>query len=41
MNILKDLNKKGKTLVIVTHDDNIASQCSRIVNICDGKIVSV
>ena len=40
MNILKDLNKKGKTLVIVTHDDSIASQCSRIINICDGKIVN-
>ena len=40
MNILKDLNKKGKTLIIVTHDDNIASQCSRTVNICDGKIVT-
>lgn len=40
MNILKDLNKKGKTLIIVTHDDNIASQCNRIINISDGKIVS-
>lgn len=41
MNILKDLNRKGKTLLIVTHDDKIASQCSRIVNISDGKIVSI
>jgi len=40
MNILKDLNKNGKTLIIVTHDESIASQCNRIINICDGKIVS-
>ncbi|ACD22112.1 ABC transporter ATP-binding protein [Clostridium botulinum] len=40
MNILLDLNKKGKTLIIVTHDLNIAKQCYRIVNIVDGKIIN-
>ncbi|NFT07439.1 MULTISPECIES: ABC transporter ATP-binding protein [Clostridium] len=40
MNILLDLNKKGKTLIIVTHDLNIAKQCHRIVNIVDGKIIN-
>lgn len=40
MNILLDLNKKGKTLIIVTHDTNIAKQCDRILTIEDGQIIS-
>ncbi|MDP4142909.1 MAG: ABC transporter ATP-binding protein [Bacillota bacterium] len=37
MTILKNLNKEyNKTVIIVTHDDKVASYCSRIVNIKDG-----
>lgn len=40
ISILTNLNKKrGVTLVIVTHDRNIAKQLSRTVEIRDGKIV--
>lgn len=39
MNIFKDLNKQGKTIVIITHDNAIASQCSRIIKLSDGKII--
>ncbi|MBP2032889.1 putative ABC transport system ATP-binding protein [Clostridium algifaecis] len=38
MNIFKDLNKEGKTVIIVTHDYKIASQCNRIIKIEDGYI---
>jgi len=38
MDILKKLNDDGKTILIVTHDKNIASYCHRIVNIKDGKV---
>jgi putative ABC transport system ATP-binding protein len=39
MNILKDLNEEeNKTIIIVTHDPNIASYCSRIINLKDGFI---
>lgn len=38
MSIFKEINKNGKTIIIVTHDLNIASQCNRIINIEDGKI---
>ena len=39
--LLFDLNKtKGVTLIIVTHDEDIAKLCSRIVRIADGKIIS-
>jgi putative ABC transport system ATP-binding protein len=40
MEILKDLNKNGKTLIIVTHDDKIASLCQRVIRILDGQIES-
>jgi putative ABC transport system ATP-binding protein len=39
--LLFDLNKKlGSTLVIVTHDEELASKCSRQIVIKDGKLVS-
>lgn len=37
MEIFKQLNKQGKTLIIVTHDSNIAQMCGRMVRIKDGK----
>ena len=39
MALLKELNGKGKTVIIVTHDADIAEQCKRIIEICDGHIV--
>ena len=41
MNILKEINKEGKTVIVITHDEKIASQCNRIVYIKDGKIQDV
>lgn len=38
MNLLIEINAAGKTVIIVTHDYNIAKQCSRIVRVIDGKI---
>lgn len=40
LNILKDLNKQGKTLLIITHDEYIAKHCKRIIHIKDGRIVN-
>ncbi|APQ77577.1 ABC transporter ATP-binding protein [Clostridium botulinum] len=36
LDIFKDLNKQGKTIIIVTHDFNIANQCDRIIRLEDG-----
>ena len=39
MELFKSLNKEGKTIIIVTHDPEIAQQCDRIIEISDGKII--
>ena len=38
--LFKSLNQQGKTVIIVTHDPNVAQRCHRIIEISDGKIVS-
>ncbi|MEL7569624.1 MAG: ABC transporter ATP-binding protein [Eubacteriaceae bacterium] len=38
MQILKDLNKEGKTIILITHDLKVAQQADRILYIIDGKI---
>lgn len=39
MELFHALNRKGKTVIIVTHDLEIAKQCNRIIEISDGFIV--
>ena len=38
MDILRNLYQKGRTVIIITHDDEIAEQARRIVRIKDGRI---
>jgi macrolide transport system ATP-binding/permease protein len=40
MQIIKDLHKKGHTIILVTHDQKIASYANRIIELKDGAIVS-
>ncbi len=40
MKILDDLNERGTTVVIITHNDEIAQKSKRVVRIHDGKIDS-
>ncbi|PSW13557.1 macrolide ABC transporter ATP-binding protein [Photobacterium rosenbergii] len=37
--LFKELNRKGQTIVIITHDNEVAAQASRILHIKDGKLV--
>ena len=38
MNALSELNKKGKTIVLITHDHDIAKKANKIVSLVDGVI---
>lgn len=40
MGILKELHKEGRTVILITHDNEIAARAKRIIRIMDGKIVS-
>ena len=40
MEILKDLHKDGHTIIIVTHDKDIANWANRIIEIKDGNIIN-
>ena len=39
MDILRDLNRSGKTVVMITHDEQAAKKAQRLIRIADGKIV--
>lgn len=39
MELFHELNERGRTVIIVTHDPNVAEQCDRIIEISDGQIV--
>lgn len=39
MQIFKELHAQGSTIVLITHDNNIAAQARRIVRIQDGQII--
>lgn len=39
MGVFEELNKKGTTVIIITHDMEVAKMCDRVVEIRDGKLV--
>lgn len=40
ISILKELNQKGKTVVVVTHEKEVAVHAKRIIRMLDGRIIS-
>jgi macrolide transport system ATP-binding/permease protein len=38
--ILKDLNEKGKTIIMVTHENEMAVHAKRVIRVLDGKVIS-
>ena len=40
LQILKDLNAGGRTVILITHDNEIAAQAKRVIRISDGKVES-
>ena len=39
MKLLKDLNMQGKTIITITHDNEVAEQASEIIRIKDGRVI--
>ena len=39
MNLFQELKSLGKTIIIVTHDKELAEKCHRIIEISDGRII--
>ncbi len=39
MKIFTEIHKEGRTIIMVTHDKDIASYANRIIEISDGKIL--
>jgi len=40
LGLFQALNREGRTVVLVTHDEHVAAHCKRIVRLSDGLIVS-
>ncbi|XBX00653.1 macrolide ABC transporter ATP-binding protein, partial [[Clostridium] symbiosum] len=38
LDFMKELNREGNTIVMITHDSSIAMEARRVVRIHDGKI---
>ena len=39
MSLIQGINNSGKTILVVTHEEDIAKMCKRIVRLKDGVIV--
>ncbi len=40
MTLMKELHASGNTIILITHDSNVAQQAERVIQLFDGKIVS-
>jgi putative ABC transport system ATP-binding protein len=40
MKIFDRLHKEGKTVILITHDEDIAKHAERLIRVKDGKVVS-
>ncbi|KMZ53339.1 ABC transporter ATP-binding protein [Dorea sp. D27] len=41
MNLFHELHEQGNTIVLITHDDSVASQANRSIHILDGRVEEV
>lgn len=39
MKILEEMHKEGQTIILVTHDEKIAKNSERMIEVRDGRVV--
>jgi putative ABC transport system ATP-binding protein len=40
LKLFRELNKRGKTIILVTHEDEVGAQAGRVITLKDGRIIS-
>jgi ABC-type lipoprotein export system ATPase subunit len=40
MSLFHDLNATGRTIIMVTHDEDVAGHAKRVIRVRDGRIVA-
>jgi len=40
MTLMQDLNRHGITIIVITHEDEVAAYAGRVIEFRDGKIIS-
>lgn len=40
MNLIRDIHRAGNTIIVVTHEEDIARHCHRIIRLIDGQVAS-
>ena len=40
LNVFDELNAEGKTILMVTHEKEVAARCKRVITLKDGRILS-
>ncbi len=40
MQLFLDLHSEGRTIILVTHDEHVATQCARRIVLGDGQIIA-
>jgi putative ABC transport system ATP-binding protein len=41
LSVFESLNRAGRTIVLVTHDPNVAAHCARVARIEGGRILGI
>ncbi|MBI3994972.1 MAG: hypothetical protein HY349_03225, partial [Nitrospirae bacterium] len=39
MDLLRDLQRRGHTIILITHDRDLAAQAQRVVTLRDGHVI--